>query len=133
MGMNSSQVQNAVANGAIGAFRFVERDPGSLTKQRVNQGTANGRVVGVGPSYATTTGTALPYAYSGLEWLIIGVGGCTAGDRLKSDSTGQGVAISTGGTTVQNVGALATADAVAGDIILVQVEIYTVAAGDYLS
>lgn len=133
MGTNSSSRQTAIANGAIASFRFVERDPGSNLLQRVQQGTANGRVVGIAPSYATTTGVAIDYAYAGLDYLIIGSGGCVAGDRLKSDSTGQGVVVANSGSTPQNVGAFATCNASAGDTVLVQIELYTEATGDYLS
>jgi hypothetical protein len=132
MGMNSSQCQSAVADGAIGASCFVERDPNGTNLQRVIQGTANCRSLGIGPPYSVADGQELPYAYSGLEWLTMGGSG-KAGDRIKSDSSGHGVVIGNGGSTPQNVGAFATEDFSSGDVILVQIENYTVQPGDYLS
>ena len=133
MGMNSDKLQSAIAHGAIGAFCFVERDPNGTSLLRVNQGTVNGRSIGIGPSYSTLDAGQIVYAYSGLEYLMIGSGGCKAGDRLKSDTNGNGVVVATGGSTIQNVGGYATQDANSGDVILVQIENYVESAADYLS
>lgn len=133
MSNNSNSRQTGIAVGAISAFAFVERDVAIGTDNQVKNATANGRTIGIGPNYATATGAAVDYAYSGLEWLQIGSGGCTIGDRLKSDATGFGVTVQNGGTVPQNVGALATKTANSGDRILCQIENYTEQPGDYLS
>ena len=48
--------------------------------------------------------------------LEIGSGGCTAGDELKSDNNGCGVAIASGTTTGQRVCAIALETASAGEL-----------------
>ena len=131
--MNSSQVLTAIANGAVGVSCFVERDPNGQHLLRVNQGTLNGRTIGIGPPYTTASGVSLMYAVSGFEYLTIGSGGCKAGDRLQSDANGNGITPPLGGTKIINVGGFATEDAISGDVILVQVENYTESPGDYLS
>ncbi len=42
---------------------------------------------------------------------------CSAEPRMKSDNDGKGVPVATTGTTIQNYGAIALQDGVAGDII----------------
>lgn len=121
-----------IALAAIAAAVFVERDPNGTNKRRIQTGTANGRVVGVGPEYAVAALESVPYRVSGYAKLTMG-GTVTAGDRLKSDSAGKGVGLAVGGTVPQNVGALAIEDGVSGDVKDVQIEIYTEQPGDYLS
>jgi len=57
--------------------------------------------------------------------LRIGAGGCTAGDHLKSDAAGDGIAVSAGAGTSENVGAIALQTASAGELCPVQVHIET--------
>lgn len=55
--------------------------------------------------------------------LKIGSGGCTAGDRLKSDGDGKGVIIATTGTTIQHFGAIALETAIENDLARVQIHV----------
>lgn len=121
-----------IATTAIAAAVFVERDPNGGAKRRIQQGTANGRVIGIGPEYSAAALESVPYRVSGYSKLTMG-GTVTAGDRLKSDANGKGVGLAVGGTVPQNIGALAVEDGVSGDVKDVQIEIYTEQPGDYLS
>jgi len=131
---NNAQAINGVANGAISAFRFVRFDDGdsAAVARSVKQAGANQRVVGVGPEYDVATGEGLHYYASGIAQVMLG-GSVTQGDAVKSDANGKAVILAVGGVTPQHVAGIAKNTGVSGDIITVQIEIYTVQPGDYLS
>jgi len=72
--------------------------------------------------YAGITGDQMKVYGDGQVCLLtLGTGGATAGDKLKSDSSGYGVVAATTGTTVQQIGAEALQTGSAGDRIKVRV------------
>lgn len=140
MGSNANQLQTFIASGSIAAFAFVENVPTAPPYgqgQTVQQGTANGPVIGVGPEYSVTTGNAIEVAVLGqfqrlqISSSFSGTG--NQGDELISDASGFGTLRGVGGGKGQNIGAIATEQYVANQIILVQVVKYNVQPGDYNS
>ncbi len=127
---NNQQVGHAIANGAIGAFLGVFRDPDLDDQAR--QATANVRCIGIGPDYAVADGEAFQYFWGGVAQLKLG-GTVVRGDRLKTDANGKGVTLATGGSEIQNVIGLAQRSGVDGDVIPVQIELWQEQPGEYLS
>lgn len=73
-------------------------------------------------TYAATDGNPIDiYGQGDVCLLRIGVGGCTAGNLLKADATGQGIAIANTAATVQYYGAQALQTCAEGDLCRVQV------------
>lgn len=125
------------AGGNVKPQRFVALDP---SDGRIIQASTNGRTIGIsGPSkrvdfithpgrpsttdYHSVAGQPCEvYAPGATTILIIGAGGCTAFDRLKSDSDGRGVPIATTGTTIQHYGAIALETMAEGEPCRVLVE-----------
>ena len=128
-----------IAGGTIEVSRFVKADTGAGKLNKVLQSAANDKNIGIsqnGPYDAPgVTGAAddaarenLPLKVFGLgeECLLkIGAGGCTAGDYLESDASGQGITVVTTAATVRNVGAVALETAAAGELARVQVLNFT--------
>lgn len=77
-------------------------------------------------TYAATAGKHLQIFGLGDSNLLLrlGSGGCTRGDLLKSDASGNAVAAATTGTTVQNIGAIALESGSEGELVQVQVLIF---------
>lgn len=126
------------ANGTIRVARFVKVDPAdnnSVLEADANEGIIGISQIGGREAPLPVVTTDPPQAaQSGDNVLIhtlntaredvvlrIGSGGCTAGGRLKSDADGNGVAVATTGTTIQNVGAIALETASEGDYCKVQI------------
>lgn len=126
------------AGGTIRRARFVNIM--TSANHTVEEADANDRTIGVAtdsgraaaipsesadPPEAAQAGEQVEVRFPGDEALLeIGSGGCTAGDELKSDADGKGVARATTGTTVQNVGAIALETASEGELARVIV-VYT--------
>jgi hypothetical protein len=131
------------ASGNITRSRFVVMDPnnpgtGAASGNNVIQAGLNGPVVGVAdvagnqppiptvtqsPPYAAQAGQNVRVFPQGGRCLLeIGTGGCVAGDELKSDANGAGVAC--GLTGKGRVGAVAIMGANAGELTEVQVTRY---------
>lgn len=115
------------ANGDIRTCRFVKID--SSDDNLILEADANEAIIGISPDHAqdapisgasanaAAQGDAIAINPIGSVCLLeAGSGGWTAGDELKSDADGKGVTRASTGTTVQNVGAIAFADAAAGDL-----------------
>lgn len=121
------------AGGDVNPSRFVKQS--TAADYTVLQATANDPVIGISSEAAKDA--PIPNA-SGLAAvagsplrvygsheneptkLLIGVGGCAAGDELISDANGKGVVRAATGTVIQNVGAIAMAAAAAGELVDVQ-------------
>lgn len=129
---NNQFVAQRIANGAIGANLIVAQDIANDGK--AIQATANyGHLIGVSPNYSTADGVALQITGGGVAQVLLG-GTVAAGDYIKADANGKGVAIATGGTTPQHTVGIAVRAGVSGDIIPVQVAPETLLPGqDYLS
>jgi hypothetical protein len=131
------------ASGNIIRSRFVVMDPnnpgtGAASGNNVIQATANQPIVGVSdiaggtpplpsvtqsPPYAAQAGQNVRVFPQGSRCLLeIGSGGCVAGDELKSDGNGAGVA--TGLTGKGRVGAVAITGGNQGELVEVQVTRY---------
>lgn len=123
-----------ISGGNIYPNRFVMMD--SSEDQQGIQATANAVTVGISgdsTKYPPLTGLVSntyhaedgdPITLRGAEesQTLLELGGTVAaGDYLKSDSNGKGVAIATSGTTPQNVGARALKAGVSGDLLEVEV------------
>jgi len=125
------------ANGNIRPSRFLQVD--ATASMHCIEGTANCDVIGISqpgsreapiPSvttvYAAQAGENIQILGQGDITHIEAGGAITAGNRLRSDAQGRGVAIATTGTTIQKIGAMALEDAAAaGELIRVQVQIYS--------
>ena len=122
-----------IAGGNIPASHFVKPDLG--TDFSVVVADANAKIQGisqVGSREAPIPSVTTPYAAADGEQLrihgdgevcLLVLGGTVAAfDDLKSDASGHGVVI-TGGTTTQEIGAVALQAGVSGDHILVQVRL----------
>lgn len=123
------------AGGTIRRARFVNLK--TTANHTVEEADANDRTIGIAqeggrepalpsvtadPPEAAQSGDQLRVYVPGDTCLLeIGSGGCTAGDDLKSDTDGKGVARATTGTTVQNVGAIALETASEGELAKVLV------------
>lgn len=120
------------ASGTIRPARFVKIS-GSNT---CAESDANEKVIGVSMlgtnqppledlvtnAYAAESGDSLEIHGDGdICYLELGSGGATAGQDLKSDADGKGVAAATTGTTIQQIGATALETASAGELCRVQV------------
>lgn len=128
------QVVNSIANGAVAAFSIVTQDPSNDSK--VVQSTANRPPKGIGPSYAVADGVGCPVAINGVAQVKLGTisGTLAAGSFIKSDASGLGVALATGGTTPQHAIGFVLKSGVTGDIVPVQIQIQSFTPGnDYLS
>lgn len=123
------------AGGTIRRARFVKGD--TSNDYTVLEADANERTMGIAtdsgraaaipsvdadPPEAAQDGEPVELAFPGeLALLEVGSGGCTAFDRLKSDGDGKGVAIASSGTTIQQIGAVALADALEDELVEVMV------------
>lgn len=120
------------ANGNIGPNLFVKLDTSAAGK--VLQATANDPIVGISQpgtrrapldgwddGYAAIAGETL-HVWGEYDndycWLVIGTGGCTIGDQLKSDANGAGVTTT---TETDNAGAFALETTLAGSLCKVRV------------
>lgn len=118
------------AGGTIRRCRFVK--PSTSANNTVLEADANERTIGVSqeagreaaipsvvadPPEAAQADDDLMVNLPG-QWAMLeaGSGGWTAGDRLKSDADGKGVAIATTGTTIQQIGAIALETVSAGEL-----------------
>ncbi len=113
-----------MANGDISVCRFVKQD--TTADHKVLQAGAGEAVIGisqegssqapipeVSTQYAAQAGQAIKvYGVGERCKLEIGSGGCTAGDKLKPDSNGKGVAITAGDA----YGAVALTTCAAGEL-----------------
>lgn len=129
---NNQVPTNRIANGAIGAALIVCQD--TANDGKAIQATANrGHVLGVSPVYSTADGASIAVVVGGEAQLTLG-GTVVQGDYLKSDASGKGVVIATGGTAPQHTVGMAARSGDSGDIIPVQVDPEILTAGqDYLS
>ena len=123
---------NFLAGGDIRPSRFVKQD--TTADNTVLECDANEAVVGISseagrepplPSvstiYAGQAGDNMLVYTEGDECLLELGGTVAAGDNLKSDADGKGVAIATTGTTAQEIGAKALTSGASGERIRVQV------------
>lgn len=129
-----------VANGTIRTARFVKVDPSD--NNSVLEADANERILGVSqmggrtapipdvvtdPVEAAQTGEHLLVHLQGEYALLeIGSGGCTAGDLLKSDADGKGVALDESAGSKEEAGARSLATCAEGDFAPVQIQSQTV-------
>lgn len=128
---------NYVAGGNILPSRFVKVSTAAdntVLQSTDGAGSAGDRVCGVSqeggrepplPSvttmYAGQAGdNILVYGNTQTCLLTIGSGGCTRGDRLKSDANGKGITASTAGN---NYGAIALRSALENELVEVEVQI----------
>lgn len=118
---SSMSVPMFVSQGTIIRSRFVIAY--ASENHTVEEADANERTIGVAtdsgrraaipsvtadPPEAAQEGEQLEVRFPGeIALLQIGSGGCSPGDRLKSDADGKGVLIATTGTTIQQIGAVA--------------------------
>lgn len=127
---------NLMASGNIPVSSFVKISG----QKKVAVAGANEAVIGIsfqagryppipqqsGTNYAAISGDPVPvYGVGDQCHLLIGSGGVTAGDRIKSGASGEGIKVATTGTTQQEVGAIALETAVEGELCLVQVVKYS--------
>jgi hypothetical protein len=80
-------------------------------------------VVGASGLAASTGQTVQVYGIADVCMLKIGTGGCTIGDLLGPDTTGQGVTVAKSGTTAKAYGAVALETANAGELCRVVVNV----------
>jgi hypothetical protein len=102
---------NAIASGDINEYRFVKVGTDNTIKS-VAQATAGAAIFGVA-QYRQDDGKPIAPSIVGVGDLIIG-GTVSAGNRLKSDANGKGVATDGAG---QEYGAIALIDGVSEDRI----------------
>lgn len=124
---------NLVARGNISPCRFVMLD--TATDNGATQATANAEVIGIScegadrppladlitTNYAARDGETFRLHGDGDITTLEAGDTVTAGDNLKSDSSGRGVPIATTGTTIQKIGAKALESGTVGEKIRVQV------------
>src|SRR3972149_1925695 len=134
--MARNNAPSLVAGGNISTCRFVKAS--TAADYQCLQAGANDLVIGIcgeGSELAPIPSQSTQYhASSGRPGelfvngepvlLLIGAGGVTRGDRIKSDADGKGVTIASTGTTVQHVGAVALESAAADEKahVLVRIE-----------
>lgn len=125
------------ANGTIRVGRFIKID--TSDNNSVLEADANEQVFGVSgmggreapipsatadPPEAAQAGDNIEIHTLGTSTLLqIGSGGCTAGDYLKSDADGKGVAVA--GSAIENVGAIALETASEDEYALVLIQTFT--------
>lgn len=126
-----------VANGNINPSRFVSLDTAEdysvlqCNTSRLpfgvsNWGTQEAPGTSADSGYAATDGKELKvFGVGEVALLEIGTGGCTRGDRLKSDADGKGVTASVASSTVVHYGAVALRSASAGEKIPVVVAFWS--------
>lgn len=124
-----------IAGGNITTHSFVKLS--TAADHTALQADANEQVIGISqvgtvdPPGVTGSGTYAAIAGGHLQifglgdicLLRLGSGGCTRGDNLKSDSSGNGVTAATTGTTVQNIGAVALESGSESELVQVQIQI----------
>lgn len=129
--MSGPRVMTASAD--VKVSRFVQLD--SSNPQKVKQSGSGEACFGIAqaggyqapipsvtddPALAAAAGISLNVFTDGMQCLLVlGSGGATTGNFLKSDTNGAGVAIS--GSGAENYGAIALAAGAAGELIPVQV------------
>ena len=84
-------------------------------------GTNKAPIPGVTSQYAAEAGESCRVHKPGERCLLKLGGTVSAGDRIKSDSSGNGVSIATSGTTPQRYGAVALQGGSSGELIEVEV------------
>ena len=97
-------------------YTFVTQD----TDGRVGDPGANSVITGILQNKPAATDRAAAIQIDGVSKLVLG-GTASQGDRLKTDTSGAGVATT---TASDNVGAVALEDGVSGDTIAVRVMPY---------
>lgn len=121
---NNQLVGNGSATGAIPAFVIVAQDTATDGGVVVANGT-NGKYLGIGPNYATISGTQIQYTFGGEAQVTVGAGGVTHGDPLTSDTNGFAITASLiqNNTTGANIPLIGKARKTgnANDIIPIQV------------
>lgn len=124
---------NLIARGTIRPCRFVTLD--ASNDFSVVESDANSQIIGIsqeGSNYpplndlnltdvAADSGDPIQIYGDGDTCLLQIGGNVTRGNRLKSDADGQGVAIASTGTTIQQIGAVALQSGTSGQKIRVQV------------
>jgi hypothetical protein len=127
-----------MARGTISVSSFVKID--TSNNNSVLEAGANAKCFGISqtgganapipsvaddPVTAASDGQTLQvHAVGACTNLLIGTGGCTAGDYLKSDAAGSGVTVDGTEGLNENVGAIALETASAGELAQVQVHIF---------
>lgn len=131
---------NAVAQGNIGVSCFVKIDTTAATVAHDNsvlQASTNDPIIGIAyegsrqvplsdvtnPNYAAIAGEPFRIYGDDDECQVIAGATITAGQRLKSDSSGNAVPIATTGTTIQECGAIARESVLTGELCRVLVNI----------
>lgn len=130
---------NVIANGNISPSRFVMPDTSTPDNNSVLQATANATIFGIsqagGREPPLPSVSTIYAAQAGDPVKVLGIGDIghleivatvAAGDELISDASGKGTPRASGGTTNQNVGAIALEAGGAGALIRVQVQRYVV-------
>lgn len=122
-----------IAAGDIYPARFVKQSgqPFEVAQAGANDalfgisqlGTNTPPIPGVTSDKAAVAGGSLRVHKPGERCFVTAGGTITAGDRLKSDADGKGVAIATSGTTPQRYGAIALQNAASGEFCEVEVAI----------
>jgi hypothetical protein len=120
------------ANGTIGPSKYIT--PDTTADNMVLQATAGQAPIGISQigmkrapglpgsdvTIAAQVGdVVMVYALGDVTELVLGTGGCTRGDFLKSDANGAGVTATVVGT--DEVGARALQSGTAGQLVLVQI------------
>ncbi len=123
---------NFIAGGDIRPSRFVKQS--TSADHTVLEADANEAIIGIAseagrepplPSVSTILAASSGdnvLVYTEGDTCLLELGGTVAaGDNLKSDADGKGVAIATTGTTAQEIGAKALTSGASGEFIRVQV------------
>ena len=125
-----------MANGDIRPARFIELQAAGGVAKAI-EANANERVIGISvnatnkapipgitSTLAAEAGQSVRLHVEGEESLLELGGTVYAASMLKSDGDGKGVVALTTGATLQEIGAVALEDGVAGDFIHVKVQIH---------
>ena len=91
------------------------------TADQVALAGANSVNIGFTRVPTTFVGEDTPIIMEGIAQAVVGSGGVSKGNRLKSGTAGEVLAIATSGTTIQQICAIALADGVQYDVIPVLV------------